>query len=73
MMYIDGEVAIIQGKFPHARMAARDVPLQELSFKKDSYQYDIISHMIIMSIPPTRHQRDLNSNIQGDNMSIPST
>ena len=33
--------------------------------QNDSYQHDIISRMIIMSIPPTWHQRDINSNIHG--------
>lgn len=65
--------SIIQGICPHAGVALREVPPQKLSFKKDSYQYDIISHMKIMSISPTWQQRDLNSDIHGDNMSIPST
>lgn len=71
MMYIRGDVAIIQGKCPHAGVAPKDVPLHELSVKKDSYQYDTNSCM--MSIPPTWHKRDLNANIHSDNMSIPST
>ena len=66
MMYIRGDVAIIQGKCPHARVVPRDVLLQELLVKKDSYQYDINSCMMIMSIPPTWHKRDLNGNIHGD-------
>ena len=73
MMYMHVFFSIIQGICPHAGVAPRDVLLQELSFKKESYQYDIISHMTIMSIPPTWHQRDLNLDIHGDNMSIPST
>jgi len=72
-MYIRGDVAIIQGKFPHAGVAPRDVLLQELSVKKDSYQYDTNSCMMIMNILPTWHRRDFNANIQGDIMSIPST
>ena len=66
VMYIRGDVAIIERKFPHAGVAPRDVPLQELSVKKDSYQYDTNSCMMIMSIPPTWHKRDLNANIHGD-------
>jgi len=34
MMYIRGDVAIIQGKCPHAGVALGDVPLQELSVKR---------------------------------------
>ena len=56
MMYIRGDVPIIQGKFPHAGVDPRDVPLQELSVKKDSYQCDINSCMMIMNIPPTWHK-----------------
>ena len=41
--------------------------------QKGSYQYDINSCMMIMSIPPTWHKRDLNANIHDENMSIPST
>jgi len=66
MMYIGGGITIIQGNFPHVGVAPRDVPLQELSFKKDSYQYDLNSFMMIMSIPPTWHKRDPNANIHGD-------
>ena len=66
MMYIGGDVAIIQRKYLHIGVAPRDVPLQELSFKKDSYQCDLSSCMMIMSIPPTWHKRDLNANIHGD-------
>ena len=66
MMYMHVFFSIIQGICPHAGAAPRDVSLQELSFKKDSYQYHIISHMKIMSIPLIWHQRDLNSNIHGD-------
>ena len=73
IMYIRDDVTIIQGKFPHVGVAPRDVSLQELSIKKDSYQYDTNSCMMIMNIPPTWHKRDLNANIHGDNMSIPST
>ena len=29
-----GDVVVIQGKFPHTRVALRDVPLQELSAKR---------------------------------------
>ena len=72
MIYVRDDVVIIQGKFLHVGVALRDVLLQELSLKKDSYQYDIISDMTITSIPPTWHQRDLNLDIHGDNMSIPS-
>ena len=71
MMYIRGDAAIIQGKCPHARVAPRDVLLHELLVKKDPYQYEINSCM--MSILLTWHKRDLNANIHGDNMSIPST
>ena len=71
MMYIGDDVAIIPKKCPHAGVAPRDVPLQEISIKKDSYQYDTNSCM--MSIPPTWHKRDLNENIHDRNMSIPST
>ena len=66
MMYIRGDVAIIQGKCPHAGVAPRYVPLQEILVKKDSYQYDTNSCMMIMSIPPTWHQKDLNANIHGN-------
>ena len=66
MMYIGGDVAIIQGRCPHVGVAPRDVQLQELLFKKDSYQYDLNSCMMIMSIPSTWHKRDLNANIHGD-------
>ena len=66
MMYIRGDVTIIQGKFPHAGVAPRDVPLQELSVKKYSYQYDINSCMMIMNILPTWHKRHLNANMHGD-------
>jgi len=71
MMYTRDDVTIIQGKCPHAGVALRDVPLQELSVKKDSYQYDSNSYM--MSILPTWHKRDLHANMHVDNMSIPST
>ena len=73
MMYIGGDVAIIQGKFPHAIGAPRDVPLQELSFKKDSYQYDTNSCMMFKTILSTWHKRDLNETMHDDNMSIPLT
>ena len=63
-MYIRGDITIIQGKFPHMGVAPADVPLPKLSLKKDSYQYDLNSRMMIMSIPPTWHKRDLNANIQ---------
>jgi len=66
MMYLRGDVAIIRGKCPHAGVTPRDVSLQELSFKKDSYQYDLNSCMMIMSILPTWHKRDLNSNIHDE-------
>ena len=66
MMYIGGDVAIIQGKFPHAGVAPRDVTLQELSVKKDSYQYDLNSCIMIMNILPTWHKRDFNAIIHGD-------
>ena len=55
-------------------MAPRDFMLQELSFKKDSYQYDLNSCMMIMSILPTWHKRDLNEkHMHADNKSIPTT
>ena len=66
MMYIRGDVAIILGKCPHAGVEPIDVPLQELSVKKDSYQYDTNSCMMIMNISPTWHRRDLNAIIHGD-------
>ena len=71
MIYTRDDLAIIQGKCPHARVALRDFLLQELSVKKDSYQYDTDSCM--MSILPTWHKWDLNANMHDDNMSIPST
>jgi len=61
MMYIGGDIAIIQGKFHHVGMSPTDVTLPELSFKKDFYQYDLNSCMMIMSIPLTWHKRDLNT------------
>ncbi len=61
MMYIEVMSISYKEKCPHAGMTLRDVPLQELSIKKDSYHYDTNSCM--MSIPPTWHKRDLNANI----------
>lgn len=66
MMYRRGDITIIQRKFPHAGVAPRDVPLPELSFRKDSYQYDLNSCMMIMSILPTWHKKDLNAKIHND-------
>jgi len=43
------------------------------SQSKDSYQYETNSCMMIKNISPTWHKRDLNANIHGENMSIPST
>ena len=44
MMYIRGDVTIIQGKCPHVGVAPRYVLLQELSVKKDSYQYNAVDN-----------------------------
>ena len=73
MMYTRDDVGIIQGKFPHIGVAQRDVSLQELLVNKTPISMTQNSCMMIMSILPTWHKRDLNANIHGDNMSIPST
>jgi len=58
-MYIEVMSLSYKEKCPHAGVAPRDVLLQELSIKKDSYQYDI--KLMHDEHSPTWHKMDINA------------